>query len=151
MSLNVGDKAPGFNLKDEQGHLVKLSDLQGKKVILYFYPKDDTPGCTREACDFTEKLTAIKDRHAIVLGVSKDSEKAHQKFKEKYDLSFPLLVDEEGKLCEAYGVLGEKSMFGKKYFGINRTTFLIDQEGRIEKIWKNVKVDGHVDEILKYL
>ncbi len=149
--LEVGDSAPQFTVLDDSGNPFVLSDLKGKQVVLYFYPKDDTPGCTREACDFRDNIAAFKKQGAVILGVSKDSERAHQKFKDKYDLTFPLLVDEAGKLCEAYGVLGEKSMFGKKYQGVNRITFLIDEKGIIKKIWHKVKVDGHVAEVLKSL
>lgn len=146
--LNVGDKAPNFELSDDQGKTISLKDLQGKKIVLYFYPKDDTPGCTSEACDFRDNLTQFHKKNAVVLGVSKDNVKSHQKFKNKYDLTFPLLADEGGKICESYGVLVEKSMFGKKYMGINRVTFLIDEQGIIEKIWPKVKVAGHAEQVL---
>lgn len=151
MKLNVGDKAPEFSVLDESGRQVALKAFRGKKVVLYFYPKDNTPGCTQEACDFRDNLSRIQEKNAVVLAVSRDSDKAHLKFKEKYDLSFPLLVDTEGKIAEAYDVLAEKSLFGKKFIGISRVTFLIDQAGCIEKIWRKVKVSGHVEEILRYL
>ncbi|MBI5448610.1 MAG: thioredoxin-dependent thiol peroxidase [Gammaproteobacteria bacterium] len=149
--LKVGDKAPDFQVVDEQGQAISLSGLKGKKVILYFYPKDDTPGCTREACAFRDDLSQFQNKNAIVLGVSKDSARSHQKFKDKYDLTFPLLVDEEGKICSAYGALSEKNMFGKKYWGVDRITFLIDEEGVIEKIWEKVSVSDHAKEILKMI
>jgi thioredoxin-dependent peroxiredoxin len=149
MTLNIGSKAPDFTLPATQGQSVTLSDLQGSPVVLYFYPKDDTPGCTQEACDFRDSITRLKQIGAVVLGVSKDSVTSHEKFAEKYKLNFPLLSDEDGKTIKDYGVWAEKSMFGKKYMGIERTTFLIDTDSRIARIWNKVKVEGHVDEILE--
>jgi peroxiredoxin Q/BCP len=149
MSLEIGQAAPLFSaLTDEDGH-IELSELKGKNVVLYFYPKDDTPGCTIEAQDFTARIDEFERLKTVVLGVSKDDLKSHCKFIEKYSIAFNLLVDEDGQLCEKYGVIKQKSMFGKKYMGIDRTTFLIDKMGKIAKIWRSVKVNGHVEEVLK--
>ena len=149
--LQEGDKAPDFTTKDDQGHDVSLKDFRGKKVVLYFYPKDNTSGCTKEACDFRDNLGRIKRKDAVVLGVSPDSEKSHGKFKSKFDLTFPLLVDEDKKIVNLYGVWKEKSMYGRKYMGVERTTFIIDEKGKIAKIFPKVKVAGHVDEVLAAL
>ena len=149
--LKVGQKAPDFTVMDDQGEKVKLADLKGKKVVLYFYPKDDTPGCTKEACAFRDGIDKIKKRGAVVLGVSADSVDSHKKFKSKFDLNFPLLADSEKKMIEAYGVWKEKSMYGKKYMGIERTTFVIDENGKISHIFPKVKVDQHYDEVLEAL
>ncbi len=149
--LQEGDKAPDFTAKDDEGNEVSLRDLRGKKVVLYFYPKDNTSGCTQEACDFRDNFARIKRAGAIVLGVSPDSEKSHGKFKSKFDLTFPLLADEDKTLVNAYGVWKEKSMYGRKYMGVERTTFLIDEKGRIAKIFPKVKVAGHVDAVLEAL
>jgi peroxiredoxin Q/BCP len=146
--LKVGDKAPAFSLLSDNNEKISLKDLKGKTVVLYFYPKDMTPGCTTESCDFQSNLTKFNKKNVVILGVSKDSVKSHQKFKEKEGLKFPLLSDEDGKMCEAYGVWKEKSMYGKKYMGIERTTFVISPTGVIEKIYEKVKVDGHVAEVL---
>ncbi len=148
MSLSIGKKAPDFTLPCTTGENVTLSDLKGKPVVLYFYPKDDTPGCTAESCDFRDNFGALKKMGAQVFGLSKDSIKSHLKFIEKYDLNFPLLSDEEGKTVAAYGAWVEKSMYGKKYMGIERSTFLIDADGKLAQIWRNVKVDGHVAEVM---
>src|SRR5437016_4949774 len=131
--LSVGDPAPDFKLKDDGGNEVRLNDLKGKKVVLYFYPKDDTPGCTTEACSFRDDLKKFKAKNAVVLGVSADSMESHAKFKQKFKLPFPLLSDPEKKMLEAYGVWKEKSMYGRKYMGIERTTFIIGADGKIEK------------------
>lgn len=147
----VGAKAPEINLPADGGGTVRLKDYKGQKVLLYFYPKDDTPGCTAESCSLSENLSKLNKLDCAVIGVSKDSVKKHDKFKAKYDLKFPLASDEEGDVCERYGVWAEKSMMGRKYMGILRTTFLIDENGIIEKVWENVKVDGHTDEILEAL
>ncbi len=149
MSLEVGDKAPSFNLPTDGSDKISLKDLKGETVIIYFYPKDDTPGCTKEACAFRDALPDFSKVQAKVIGVSKDPVKKHDKFKEKYDLTFPLASDEDGAVCEAYGAWVEKSMYGRKYMGIDRSTFLIDGKGVIRAIWRKVKVPGHVDEVLK--
>ncbi len=151
MTLEPGSKAPAFNLKDAEGHAVKLADFKGKHVVLYFYPKDNTPGCTREACDFQDQYSALKKKGAVLLGVSPDSDKSHQKFAGKYNLSFPLLVDADHKVAEAYGAWGEKTLYGRKFMGLIRSTFLIGPDGKLEKAWRKVKVDGHVDEVLAEL
>ncbi|MET4804965.1 thioredoxin-dependent thiol peroxidase [Limibacillus sp. MBR-115] len=148
MSLNVGDKAPDFTLPSDGGGSISLSGLKGKTVVLYFYPKDDTPGCTKEACGFRDSLPDFTGIDAMVIGVSKDSVAKHDKFKAKYELPFPLVSDEDGSVCEAYGTWVEKSMYGRKYMGIDRATFLIDAEGKIASIWRKVKVPGHVEEVL---
>jgi peroxiredoxin Q/BCP len=149
--LKVGQKAPDFTVMDDKGEKVKLADLKGKKVVLYFYPKDDTPGCTKEACAFRDGIDKIKKRGAVVLGVSADSVESHKKFKSKFDLNFPLLADSDKKMIEAYGVWKEKSMYGKKYMGIERTTFVIDENGKIAHIFPKVKVDQHYEEVLEAL
>ena len=149
--LEVGEFAPLFSLKSDEGAKIDLRDLKGKNVVLYFYPKDDTPGCTIEAQDFTKKIADFESLNCVVLGVSKDGVASHCRFVEKYNLAFNLLADESGEACEAYGVVGEKSMFGKKYIGINRTTFLIDKLGKIAHIWRSVSVKGHVEEVLSVL
>ena len=149
--LKVGQKAPDFTLLDDAGEKVNLSDLKGKKVVLYFYPKDDTPGCTTEACNFRDGLSEIKRQGAVVLGVSADSVESHKKFKKKFELNFPLLADPEKKMVERYGVWKEKSMYGKKYMGIERTTFVIDEQGKISHVFPKVKVSEHYDEVLDAL
>ncbi len=149
--LKEGQKAPAFTLPTDDGKTVSLKDYQGQKLVLYFYPKDDTSGCTAQACAFTDGLPAFKKLKTAILGVSKDSIQKHQKFREKYALNFPLASDEDGKVLEKYGVWVEKSMYGRKYMGIERTTILIGEDGRIEKIWNKVKVPGHIDDILASL
>ena len=149
--MKVGQKAPDFSVKDDAGKTVKLSDLKGKKVVLYFYPKDDTPGCTTEACNFRDGIAAIKKLGAVVLGVSADSVESHQKFKKKFDLNFPLLADTDREIIEAYDVWKEKSMYGRKYMGIERTTFIIGKDGKITHIFPKVKVAEHADEVLEAL
>jgi peroxiredoxin Q/BCP len=149
--LKVGQKAPDFTVMNDNGEKVKLSDFKGKKVVLYFYPKDDTPGCTKEACAFRDGISEMKKKGAVVLGVSADSVESHKKFKSKFDLNFPLLADTDKKIIEGYGVWKEKSMYGKKYMGIERTTFVIDEQGKISHIFPKVKVDQHYDEVLKAL
>ncbi len=148
MSVEEGKKAPDFSAATDGGKKLKLSDLRGKAVILYFYPKDDTPGCTKEACGFRDSLPSFGKAKATVIGVSKDSVARHDKFKAKYDLTFPLVSDEDGKICEKYGTWIEKSLYGRKYMGIDRATFLIDGTGTVRKIWRKVKVPGHVEEVL---
>ena len=151
MTLEIGLNAPLFALQSDEGAEIALLDLKGKNVLLYFYPKDDTPGCTIEAQDFTKKIKEFEKLDCIILGVSKDSAASHCKFIEKYNLAFNLLVDENAELCKQYGVIKEKSMFGTKYMGIERSTFLIDKMGKIAAIWRSVKVNGHVEEVFKEL
>ena len=146
---DVGDKAPAFSLEDQSGKTVKLSDFKGKTVVLYFYPKDDTPGCTREACAFRDEHSALKKAGAVVLGVSPDSGPSHAKFAGKYNLPFPLLADTDHAISEKYGAWGEKSLYGRKFMGITRSTFLIDASGKVARVWPKVKVDGHVDQVLE--
>ncbi len=146
--LKEGDKAPDFNAKDQNGNDVRLSDLKGKRVVLYFYPKDDTPGCTKEACSFRDADDVYRGKDIRVLGVSTDNESSHQKFISKFQLPFDLLADPDKKIVNDYGVWGEKSMYGKKYMGTNRKTFLIDGEGKIVKIFDKVDVANHADEVL---
>lgn len=147
MSVEEGRKAPDFTAATDGGKKIKLSDLRGKAVILYFYPKDDTTGCTREACGFRDSLPDFSKAKATVIGVSKDSVARHDKFKAKHDLNFPLVSDEDGKICEKYGTWIEKTLYGRKYMGIDRATFLIDSTGTVRKIWRKVKVPGHVEEV----
>jgi peroxiredoxin Q/BCP len=147
--LEVGNRAPAFSLLSDKGEKVSLKDFKGQTVILYFYPKDLTPGCTQEACDFRDSMSALKKAKAIVLGVSKDPIKSHEKFKAKHELNFPLLADEDGKVCEAYGVWKEKSLYGRKYMGIERSTFVIGPDGKIAKIFPKVKVAGHAEAVLE--
>lgn len=149
--LKEGAKAPDFRLASDGGETVSLKDFRGQKIILYFYPKDDTSGCTLEAKNFQAELTAFKKKGAVILGVSRDSVASHQKFKKKYGLKFALLADEDGGVCEKYGVWVEKSMYGKKYMGIERTTFVIDEEGRVLRIFPKVKVAGHCGEVMAAL
>lgn len=149
MALSIGDKAPDFTLAtDVEGQHITLSKLRGKKVVLYFYPKDNTPGCTKEACDFRDNFARLQSANVEVFGISKDNTNAHQKFKAKYELPFTLLVDHNADVCEAYGVINKKSLFGKTFLGIQRSTFLIDENGNIRAIWRKVKVNGHVEQVL---
>jgi peroxiredoxin Q/BCP len=148
MSVKPGDKAPDFTMATDGDGKITLSKLKGKKVILYFYPKDDTSGCTAEACGFRDNLPKFGRTDATVIGISRDSVASHDKFKKKYDLPFMLASDESGKVCEAYGTWVEKSMYGRKYMGIERATFLIDAKGTVRNVWRKVKVPGHVDEVL---
>ncbi len=149
--LKVGDKAPNFKLPTGDGKEITLKDLKGKKIVLYFYPKDHTSGCTKEACSFQENLAAVKKKSAVVIGVSADSVASHEKFAVNHALTFPLLSDESKEVIKAYGVWKEKSMYGRKYFGIERTTFVIDETGTIQHIFSKVKVDGHTEEVLSML
>ncbi|RXK84991.1 thioredoxin-dependent thiol peroxidase [Chlorobaculum sp. 24CR] len=149
--LQVGQKAPDFTAKDQDGNEVSLRDFTGRKVVLYFYPKDDTPGCTREACAFRDNLPNFQKTDAVVLGVSVDGQKAHRKFADKYELPFTLLVDDEKKIVEAYGVWGLKKFMGREYMGTNRVTYLIDEQGAIEKVWPKVKPETHAAEVLDWL
>ncbi len=146
--LEEGKKAPDFTAKDQNGNKVKLSDHKGKRVVLYFYPKDDTPGCTKQACSLRDGFAQLMKEKITVLGVSIDDEKSHQKFIAKYDLPFDLIADTDKTIVEKYGVWGEKSMYGKKYMGTLRKTFLIDEDGNIVKIFDKVKVGEHADEVL---
>jgi peroxiredoxin Q/BCP len=148
MSLDIGDKAPDFTLPTDGGGKVTLSKLKGQKVILYFYPKDDTSGCTAEACGFRDVFPRFGKAEAVVIGISKDSVASHDKFKAKYELPFILASDKDGDVCERYGVWVQKSMYGRKYMGIERATFLIDEKGVIRNVWHKVKVPGHVDAVL---
>lgn len=149
--LKTGDRAPIFKLPATGGKTLSLKDFAGKPLVLYFYPKDDTSGCTAESCDFRDNIAAFKKIGAAVVGLSKDSIKSHEKFVEKYDLNFPLLSDEDCKVCDAYGTWVQKSMYGRKYMGIERSTFLIDGSGRIAAIWRKVKVSDHVAEVMEEL
>lgn len=152
MTLKIGDTAPDFTLPtDIENKEVTLHKLRGKKVVLYFYPKDNTPGCTKESCDFRDNYSAFQQQGAEVFGISKDGSKSHTKFKEKYALPFTLLVDANADVCEAYGVINKKSLFGKTFLGIQRSTFLIDEQGIIRGIWRKVKVPGHVEQVLDEL
>lgn len=151
MSISAGIKAPDFNLLDENENPHALSDYLGKAVVLYFYPKDDTPGCTKEACSFRDDYAVYREAGVVILGVSPDSPKKHAKFKEKYQLPFTLLADENHQVCELYGVWGRKKYMGREYDGVFRTTFLIDAEGQIVKVFDNVKPDGHSGEVLAAL
>ncbi|MFQ1700981.1 thioredoxin-dependent thiol peroxidase [Loktanella agnita] len=145
----VGDTAPAISLPRDGGDIISLSDFSGKNVVLYFYPRDDTPGCTKEAIGFTENLAAFDAQDTVILGVSKDPVKKHDKFIAKHDLKIALLSDETGDVCERYGVWVEKNMYGKKSMGIERATFLIGKDGKIAQIWRKVRVPGHVDAVLE--
>jgi thioredoxin-dependent peroxiredoxin len=149
--LKIGDKAPDFKLPSGDGKTLSLKDFAGKKLVLYFYPKDNTTGCTKEACSFESKLSNIKKKGAVVVGVSADRVISHKKFAEKYKLNFPLLSDEKKEIIKAYDVWQEKFMYGKKYFGVERTTVIIDEKGVIRHIFRKVKVDDHVEEVLAVL
>jgi peroxiredoxin Q/BCP len=149
MSLDVGQPAPDFTLPTAGGGTVSLSDLKGQQVVVFFYPKADTPGCTKEACGFTESLPDFSNVNATVIGISKDKVAKLDRFADKHDLKVTLASDEEGKVVEAYGAWVEKSMYGKKYMGIDRSTFLIGPDGTIKALWRKVKVPGHVDAVLK--
>lgn len=149
--LRVGDRAPEFTLMSQNEEPVSLKDFRGQKVVLYFYPKDDTPGCTKEACSFNDQRSAIKKKGAVVLGVSADPVASHLKFSQKYGLRFPLLSDPEKKVIKAYGVWKEKKLYGRTFMGIVRTTVIIDERGKIAAIFPNVKVDGHSEKILQAL
>ncbi|MBN1212145.1 MAG: thioredoxin-dependent thiol peroxidase [candidate division Zixibacteria bacterium] len=149
MALKTGGKAPDFTLQDQQGKKVRLSDFTGQWVVLYFYPKDNTSGCTTEACNFSDNTVTFEDINTIVLGVSPDSVKSHENFTAKYDLKITLLSDPDHKVLEKYGVWQKKKMYGREYYGVVRSTFLIDPDGKIAHIWEKVKVAGHVNEVLK--
>jgi peroxiredoxin Q/BCP len=147
--IEPGRKAPAFTLTDQSGTTHRLSDYAGKPVVLYFYPKDDTPGCTKETCDFRDRLPQFKKSKAVVLGLSILDEKSKAKFAKKFDVTFPLLADADHAVAEKYGVWQEKSRYGRKYMGIARTTYLIDGDGKVARRWDNVKVDDHAQEVLK--
>jgi peroxiredoxin Q/BCP len=151
VQLSAGDPAPEFELPADDGSTVKLADLRGRKVVLYFYPRADTPGCTVEACEFRDLAPRIDERGALVLGVSPDPVKDVRKFRQKFALNFPLLADADHEVAEDYGVWREKSMFGKKYWGVARTTFVIDESGRIERVYEDVRAEGHAEEVLSDL
>ena len=147
----IGKMAPEFSLLNAEGQVVNLADFRGSKVVLYFYPKDDTPGCTAESCDFRDAQAPLKNAGAVVLGVSPDSVASHQRFRDKFHLDFPLLADPEHLAIEAYGVWQEKNMYGRKYMGVERSTFLIDAQGFLVEEWRKVKVGGHVEAVLSRL
>ena len=149
--LKVNDKAPGFSLLDQDGNKISLKDFAGKTVVLFFYPKADTPGCTVEACGFRDTYKKIQATGAVILGISADTSAKQKKFEEKFNLPYPLLADVDKKVCEAFGVIQEKSMYGKKYMGIARMTFIIGPSGKIQHIYEKVKPDGHAEEVLAYL
>ena len=149
--LEIGSKAPAFSLMSDSGKKVKLSDYKGQPVVLYFYPKDDTPGCTKQACAFRDASTQMKDLGAVVLGVSPDSQDSHAKFRDKFSLNFPLLADLDHKLADEYGAWREKNMYGKKSMGIQRCTYLIAADVTIAKVWKKVSVDGHDSQVIEAL
>jgi peroxiredoxin Q/BCP len=149
LSVEIGKPAPDFTLPADGGGRLRLKDLRGKKVVLYFYPKDATSGCTAEACGFRDRMPELARHGIAVVGVSRDSVASHDKFKSKYGLPFPLASDLDGKVSEAYGTWVEKSMYGRKYMGLDRATFLIDEKGIVRAVWRKVKVPGHVEEVLK--
>ncbi|MCR4335115.1 MAG: thioredoxin-dependent thiol peroxidase [archaeon] len=147
--LETGQKAPGFSLKDQNGKIISLSDFYGKKVAVYFYPKDDTPGCTTQGCNIRDNFSELKKKNILIFGISKDSPESHKRFSEKYGFNFPILSDEKGEVIEKYGVFKEKSIFGKTFMGIIRTTFLIDEKGIIKKIIKKPDTANHSKEIIQ--
>jgi len=149
--LQEGQAAPDFELKDQDGKAVRLSDFKGRNVILYFYPKDDTPGCTKEACSFRDHFSVLQKQGVVLLGVSLDDSESHQKFIKKYNLTFPLLCDEDAKVSRLYGVYKKKNMYARLFWGIERSTFLIGPDGKLKKIYRKVKVDGHTEELLEAL
>lgn len=149
--LSVGDRAPDFRMPTDDDGMIAMADLKGRTIVLYFYPKDDTPGCTKEAIAFSAHKAEFERRDTVVIGVSRDSAQSHGKFRKKHDLTIALAADPEGETCAAYGVWGEKSLYGRKYMGIDRSTFLIDGEGIIRRIWRKVKVPGHAEEVLAAL
>ncbi len=149
--LTIGSPAPAFALSSDTGDTVKLADLRGKRVVLFFYPKDDTPGCTVEACEFRDSWAAVKKTGVALFGVSPDGIESHQKFRRKFSLPFPLLADPDHAVAEAFGVWGEKSMYGRKYWGIMRTTFIIDEQGNVARVFEKVKPEGHAAQVLEAL
>ena len=148
MSVDAGDKAPDFTLETDGGGKLKLSSLKGEKVVVYFYPRDNTPGCTQESCDFRDLHAKFKRQNTVILGASKDSIASHEKFRAKQKFPFDLLSDPDGKLCEKFDVIREKNMYGRKFMGIERSTFLIDADGKLRREWRKVKVKGHAEEVL---
>jgi peroxiredoxin Q/BCP len=151
MKVKVNDKAPAFSLLDQDGNEVALKDFSGKTIVLFFYPKADTPGCTVEACGFRDTYKKIQASGAIILGISADNSAKQKKFEEKFKLPYPLLADTDRKVCEAFGVIQEKSMYGKKYMGIARMTFIVGRTGKIQHVYEKVKPEGHAEEVLAYL
>ncbi|MFL0252546.1 thioredoxin-dependent thiol peroxidase [Clostridium neuense] len=151
MEIKEGSLAPEFSLTGSDGKEHKLSDYRGKKVILYFYPKDNTAGCSKEACSFRDNIKIVTDLNAVVLGVSRDSLKSHDRFIEKFNLPFVLLADEDEKVCRLYDVIKEKNMYGRKYMGIERSTFIIDEEGILKKAFRKVKISGHIEQVIESL
>jgi peroxiredoxin Q/BCP len=147
--LEAGDKAPAFSLADQNGKAVSLKDFAGSKVVVYFYPRDDTPGCTKEACQFNDNLKAFSKADVAVVGISPDGAEKHTRFREKYGLGFPLLSDPDKAVMEAYGAFGEKTMYGKKVMGVIRSTFLVDERGKVARAWYSVKADGHAAKVLE--
>jgi thioredoxin-dependent peroxiredoxin len=150
-TLKSGDKAPAFSGKDQHGNAISLSDFSGKKVVLYFYPKDDTPGCTKEACNFRDNQALLQQKGIVVLGVSPDSEKSHLKFIDKFSLNFPLIADTDKVIANAYGVWGPKKFMGRAYDGVHRTTFIIDEKGILEKVITKVDVENSTEQVMKEL
>jgi peroxiredoxin Q/BCP len=149
--IEMGDLAPDFSLPSDRGDVVRLSDLRGTRVILFFYPKDDTSGCTKEACGFRDAMPSIQERGATVLGVSPDPVRSHERFRDKYALNFPLLADEEHRVAEAYGAWGTKKLYGREYEGVLRSTFLIGEDGRVEKVYRKVRPAAHAEEVVAEL
>lgn len=149
--LEIGQAAPDFTLQDQDGNTVSMRELRGKKVVLYFYPKDNTPGCTKEACSFRDHFAALRDQGVVVLGVSPDSTASHRKFADKHQLPFTLLADPDHAVADAFGAWGEKTLYGKKFMGLIRSTFLIDEDGTIRHVWKKPKTDVHAEEVLAKL
>ena len=149
--IEAGEPAPNFELSDDNGNVVSLKSLAGKPVVLYFYPKDDTPGCTKEACAFRDRKADFEALGAVVLGVSPDDEESHAGFRDKFQLNFPLLVDKDNAVAESYGAWRERNRYGKKFMGIQRSTFVIGPDGKVKKMWKAVKVDGHDEKVLEAL
>lgn len=149
--LAVGSPAPDFSLQDGEGSTVSLKGLRGRRVVLYFYPKDDTPGCTKEACSFRDEIGRFKNANAVIFGVSRDNAASHQRFTKKFSLPFPLLSDPDASVCKAYGVFKERSLYGRLFMGIERSTFVIDEQGRLAAIFPKVKVEGHSDEVYEAL
>lgn len=151
MTVKVGEKAPDFTLKNQDGEEVSLSQYKGKNIVLYFYPKDMTPGCTTQACDFRDNYSEFDELNTVILGISPDPIERHQKFIDKHDLPFPLLADTEHEVAELYDVWKLKKMFGREYYGIERSTFIIDAEGIVREVWRRVRVKGHIEKTLQFV